>query len=56
MTLPWGERTYVMGVLNLTPDSFSDGGRLSSVEAVLRQPLSVALIAVVPSAWFAFTL
>jgi len=26
-----------MGVLNLTPDSFSDGGRLSSVEAVLRQ-------------------
>jgi dihydropteroate synthase len=27
----------VMGVLNLTPDSFSDGGRLSSVDAVLRQ-------------------
>ena len=27
----------VMGVLNLTPDSFSDGGRLSSVEAVVRQ-------------------
>ena len=27
----------VMGVLNLTPDSFSDGGRLGSVEAVLRQ-------------------
>jgi dihydropteroate synthase len=26
-----------MGVLNLTPDSFSDGGRLSGVEAVLRQ-------------------
>ena len=28
---PWGNRTAVMGVLNLTPDSFSDGGRLSSV-------------------------
>lgn len=26
-----------MGVLNLTPDSFSDGGRLSSIDAVLRQ-------------------
>ena len=26
-----------MGVLNLTPDSFSDGGRLSSVDAVMRQ-------------------
>ena len=25
---PWGNRTAVMGVLNLTPDSFSDGGRL----------------------------
>lgn len=22
----WGERTYIMGVLNVTPDSFSDGG------------------------------
>jgi dihydropteroate synthase len=27
----------VMGVLNLTPDSFSDGGRLATVEAALRQ-------------------
>src|SRR3982750_1318433 len=26
-TLPIGERTLVMGVINLTPDSFSDGGR-----------------------------
>jgi dihydropteroate synthase len=26
-----------MGVLNLTPDSFSDGGRLATVEAALRQ-------------------
>ncbi|MFM7086875.1 MAG: dihydropteroate synthase [Cyanobium sp.] len=33
----WGQRPLVMGVLNLTPDSFSDGGRLCSVEAVLRQ-------------------
>ncbi|MDF1563430.1 MAG: dihydropteroate synthase [Deltaproteobacteria bacterium] len=25
--LPLGERSYLMGVLNVTPDSFSDGGR-----------------------------
>ena len=24
---PLGKRTYIMGILNLTPDSFSDGGR-----------------------------
>ncbi|MFM7653212.1 MAG: dihydropteroate synthase [Vulcanococcus sp.] len=37
MTLPWGERTHVMGVLNLTPDSFSDGGRYTSLDRALRQ-------------------
>ena len=37
MSLSWGERTYVMGVLNLTPDSFSDGGRFTSPELALRQ-------------------
>lgn len=26
-TFPIGEKTYVMGILNVTPDSFSDGGR-----------------------------
>ena len=25
-TFAWGDRTYIMGVLNVTPDSFSDGG------------------------------
>jgi dihydropteroate synthase len=33
----WGDRTLVMGVLNLTPDSFSDGGRYEAPEAALRQ-------------------
>src|SRR5512136_2057003 len=28
--LAWGERTYVMGILNLTPDSFSGDGLLAS--------------------------
>ncbi len=26
-SFPLGERTYIMGILNVTPDSFSDGGR-----------------------------
>ena len=29
----WGSRTYVMGVLNVTPDSFSGDGMLSSGDA-----------------------
>ena len=33
---PWGDRTGVMGILNLTPDSFSDGGRLQSLEEAVR--------------------
>jgi dihydropteroate synthase len=32
----WGERTYVMGIINLSPDSFSGDG-LSSVETALEQ-------------------
>ncbi|MBD1553765.1 dihydropteroate synthase [Pseudomonas typographi] len=29
-------RTHVMGILNVTPDSFSDGGRFISIEQALR--------------------
>ena len=29
-TLTWGARTYVMGILNITPDSFSGDGLLNS--------------------------
>ena len=32
-----GERTYIMGILNVTPDSFSDGGKFNSIEAALKQ-------------------
>jgi dihydropteroate synthase len=31
----WGQRTYIMGVLNVTPDSFSDGGKFNTVTAAL---------------------
>ena len=33
----WGQKTSIMGVINLTPDSFSDGGDLDSIEKVLDQ-------------------
>ncbi|MEM7793157.1 MAG: dihydropteroate synthase [Cyanobacteria bacterium P01_C01_bin.118] len=33
----WGERTYLMGVINVTPDSFSDGGQFNSVATALAQ-------------------
>lgn len=32
-----GERTFVMGILNVTPDSFSDGGRFNEVEAAIER-------------------
>jgi dihydropteroate synthase len=32
----WGQRPLVMGVINLTPDSFSDGGRIAGVEQAVR--------------------
>lgn len=33
--LDYGKRTYIMGILNVTPDSFSDGGDFDSVEKAL---------------------
>jgi dihydropteroate synthase len=33
--LPLGERTLVMGILNVTPDSFSDGGRYLDLHAAI---------------------
>jgi len=33
----WGKKTSIMGVINLTPDSFSDGGDLNSSKKVLDQ-------------------
>ena len=33
----WGEKTYLMGILNVTPDSFSDGGEFNSIKSALTQ-------------------
>jgi dihydropteroate synthase len=40
-TLPLGERTVVMGVLNTTPDSFSDGGAFDSPAAAIEHALQM---------------
>ena len=34
--LPLGGKTYIMGILNVTPDSFSDGGRYFALPDALR--------------------
>jgi dihydropteroate synthase len=33
----WGSQTYLMGVLNVTPDSFSDGGQFDTLETAIAQ-------------------
>jgi len=40
-TLVLGERTLVMGVLNVTPDSFSDGGLYARVEAAVARAFDI---------------
>ncbi len=34
---PFGVHTYIMGILNVTPDSFSDGGSYNTLDAALKQ-------------------
>jgi dihydropteroate synthase len=40
-TLVLGERTLVMGVLNVTPDSFSDGGQFLDVNDAVARALAI---------------
>ena len=35
-TFDLGKRTYIMGILNVTPDSFSDGGDFVDIEAAVQ--------------------
>jgi dihydropteroate synthase len=39
--LPLGERTLVMGIVNVTPDSFSDGGVFDDAEAAVKHGLQL---------------
>jgi dihydropteroate synthase len=36
LSLPWGERTFLMGVVNVTPDSFAGDGVLDPVDLTRR--------------------
>lgn len=38
-TFVWGERTYIMGIINVTPDSFSGDGLAGDVEKAVAQAL-----------------
>jgi dihydropteroate synthase len=40
-SLPYGERTLVMGVLNVTPDSFSDGGEFFSLDRAVAHAVQM---------------
>lgn len=35
----WGDRTYIMGIINVTPDSFSDGGKFQTVDLAIAQAM-----------------
>lgn len=32
----YGKRTYIMGILNVTPDSFSDGGNFNKIDIAIK--------------------
>ena len=40
-SLPLDKKVYVMGILNVTPDSFSDGGLFYSSEKAIEHALKM---------------
>ena len=42
-TFRWGERTYVMGIVNVTPDSFSGDGLLVGAPGTKTDPVETAI-------------
>ena len=40
-TFHWGKKTYLMGILNVTPDSFSDGSEFNNLESATKQVYSM---------------
>ena len=41
-TLDFSKKTYIMGILNVTPDSFSDGGKYNAVEQAVKHAKEMA--------------
>jgi|UniRef100_A0A7C1X2K6 dihydropteroate synthase len=39
---PWGRRTFVMGIINVTPDSFSGDGLIDRLDEVVRRARAMA--------------
>ncbi|WP_455540070.1 dihydropteroate synthase [Terrisporobacter sp.] len=39
----YGKKTYIMGILNVTPDSFSDGGNYTNVEVAVNHAKKMVL-------------
>lgn len=39
--LPLGKRTLIMGILNMTPDSFSDGGKFFDIDKAVRHAVEM---------------
>jgi dihydropteroate synthase len=37
----FSQKAYIMGILNVTPDSFSDGGNYTTLDAALQQALTM---------------
>lgn len=40
-TLTFGPRTLIMGILNVTPDSFSDGGEFATIESAVARAFAM---------------
>ena len=38
-----GKKTLIMGILNVTPDSFSDGGKWNSVDRAVQHMLEMVV-------------
>ena len=41
LSIEWGKRTYIMGILNVTPDSFSGDGVGNDIGLALEQALQM---------------
>ena len=40
-TLDYGKKTLIMGVLNVTPDSFSDGGKYNTIDHAVKRAIEM---------------
>lgn len=40
-TYSLSQRTHIMGILNITPDSFSDGGRFFTLDAAIKRAVEI---------------